>query len=96
MTRRVTGGTVADVTWRKLITEAAESVGDTGALVACTLTEAELDVEFDDGFGMPEGKPFTAWTETRVYFPVCYDGAETVSSAPRNPCDEAHNHRGGW
>jgi len=78
-------------TWRKLINEALD--GDT--LIACTLTEEEMDVEFYDGYGGSEGKPFTAWSETRVYFPIVYDGAEWVGSAPRNPCDEACSHEGG-
>ena len=38
-----------------------------------------------------DGKPFTAWTERRVYFPAMYDGSVWVASAPRNPCDEAHD-----
>lgn len=78
-------------TWRGLIAEAAK--GD--AIIACTLTPEELDVKFDNGWGGTEGEPFTAWSETRVYFPVCYDGAEWVESAPRNPCDEKTEHVGG-
>lgn len=67
--------------------------GETWAnVVACTLYDEILDVEFEDGFGSPEGKPFTLWTEQRVYFPVEYDGAESVASAPRNPCDEVMEH----
>ena len=79
-------------TWRKLINEA------TGGrqIIACTLTEAELDVEFDDGYGAPEGKPFGAWCALYVYFPVIYDGAENVGRAPRYPCNEATPHQGGY
>jgi hypothetical protein len=54
-----------------------------------------LDVDFDAGYGSPHGPRFTAWTTQRVYFPVVYDGAEWVGSAPRNPCDEATEHVGG-
>jgi hypothetical protein len=79
-----------ETTWRKKIAE----FGDT--IIACTLSDEELDAEFDDGFGCPEGMPFTAWSERYVYFPVCYDGAERVGRAPRNPCDEANDHVGGW
>ena len=78
-------------TWRKLIEEKLD--GD--VLIASTLTEKEMDVEFHNGYGGSEGKPFTAWSETRVYFPVVYDGAEWVGRAPRNPCDEACPHEGG-
>lgn len=78
-------------TWRELINDALD--GD--VLIHNTLTEEEMDVDFADGYGMSEGKPFTAWSETRVYFPVVYDGAEWVGSAPRNPCGEACRHFGG-
>ena len=82
-------------TWRKLIAEAMRNAEDPGPLVACTLTEEQLDAEFSSGFGAAEGKPFTAWTEKRVYFPAVYDGSEWAASAPRNPCDEATEHVGG-
>jgi hypothetical protein len=78
-------------TWRKEIKAAA----DDDEIIACTLTEEEMDIEFDGSFGTSKGKPFTAWSETRVYFPVVYDGAEWVGSAPRNPCGEATKHQGG-
>lgn len=78
-------------TWRELINEALN--GD--ELISSTLTDNEMDVEFSSGYGSSAGKPFTAWSETRVYFPVVYDGAEWVGSAPRNPCDEACTHSGG-
>ena len=77
-------------TWKKLIDAALD--GDT--LIANTLTNEEMDTEFDNDFGGVEGKPFTAWSETRVYFPLAYDGCEWVGSAPRNPCDEACDHQG--
>ena len=83
-------------TWHRLIEKGLrlheESWDD---VEACTLTESELDVEFDDGWGGSSGKPFTAWTADRVYFPAVYDGSEWASSAPRNPCGEAIEHVGG-
>ena len=80
-------------TWRKLIKDA---IGDNGdVLIGNTLLESEMDVEFDDGYGGSEGIPFTAWSKDRVYFPVVYDGAEWVSSVPRNPCTKASGHCGG-
>lgn len=81
-------------TWRKLIDKARELARDNSAVEGCTLTQAELDVEFDDGYGGAEGEPFTMWTLFRVYFPVVYDGSEWVGSVPRNPCDEATVHQG--
>ncbi len=64
-------------------------------LIASTLTEAQALVAFDNGFGGSNGSPFTAWTATRVLFPIVYDGSEWCGSAPRNPCDEACEHQGG-
>jgi len=78
-------------TWKELINDALD--GD--VLIANTLTEEEMNKKFDSRYGGSEGKPFTAWSETRVYFPVVYDGLEWVSSAPRNPSDEATEHCGG-
>lgn len=80
-------------TWKQLIEEVTRIDGD--VIIASTLTEEELNREFCDGFGLEKGCPFTAWSEKYVYFPVCYDGAEWVSRAPRNPCSEKMNHVGG-
>ena len=83
--------------WREMIRSEINGIeGEDVKLVACTLSDEDFDRNFDDGYGGPEGSAFTAWTENRVYFPVCYDGAEFVGSAPRNPCDEATDHQGGW
>lgn len=83
-------------TWRNLLVremdEHSESFGD---LVAITLTDAELDAEFDEGFGCSEGMPFTAWTTHRVYFPAVYDGSEWVASVARNPDGVPTCHVGG-
>ena len=78
-------------TWRELLKDALD--GD--VLIHITLTEEELDSEFYDGFGGEEGMPFTAWSETHVYFPVVYDGAEWVGRVRREPCDIATHHIGG-
>ncbi len=61
----------------------------------CTLQNGELDRDFDSSYGQPEGTPFTLWTRNRVYFPLNYDGEESVGSVPRNPCNEATEHLGG-
>lgn len=63
---------------------------------SCTLTDEELDVEFYAGFGSPNGKRFTLWTKNKVYFPVCYDGAESVECVSRNPDGKPTEHVGGW
>lgn len=80
--------------WRIEIQEAAQRAKDSLDGFVCTLDDEGLDRCFGCGYGVSEGAPFTAWTEERVYFPIVYDGAEWVGSAPRNPCDEATVHHG--
>jgi len=82
--------------WKRLLESAMEDRGETLAdLISCTLTEEQLLVEFDAGYGGSEGKPFTAWTENSVYFPAVYDGAEWVEGVSRNPDGEPTRHIGG-
>jgi hypothetical protein len=82
-------------TWREMLLAEMQAFGETlGDIESCTLTEAELDAQFDAGYGMTQGKPFTLWTKSRVYFPTQYDGAEGVSSVSRNPDGRATVHVG--
>ena len=82
--------------WRELLEMHMRKVGESlPALVGNTMTDADMDDRFYPGFGSSSGCAFTAWTADRVYFPVVYDGAEWVGSAPRNPCGEATEHVGG-
>jgi hypothetical protein len=82
--------------WREQIIEAMELRGETFSdIVSITLTDDELDEKFDSGFGSMEGKPFTAWTNNTVYFPLVYDGAEWVGSVSRNPDGKPTEHQGG-
>lgn len=83
--------------WVDMIAQAMAHAKDAGPIIAShpPLQSAEMVTPFYTGFGGHEGCPFTAWTETRVYFPVVYDGAEWVESAPRHPCEEATGHVGG-
>ena len=81
--------------WQSLILEERVRRGDDTPLVT-TLTDDELSMPFDSGYGGEEGVPFTAWSDTRVYFPACYDGSEGVVSVPRNPDeDDKTDHIGG-
>lgn len=83
-------------TWRKMITEAMSEHGDTwGDVVACTLSDEQLDITFDSGHGGTEGESFTVWTVTRVYFPACYDGSEWCASVARVPDGHPTAHVGG-
>jgi len=82
------------VNWKRELKKAFEANGDDFSKMITTLTDEELIAEFDDDLGIIEGVPFTAWGEKFVYFPVCYDGAEWVGSAPRNPCKIKCKHQG--
>lgn len=62
-------------------------------LISITLSDDDLDQGFEAV--SPRGKPFTAWTKARVYFPVKYDDTEWVDSVPRNPNGQATEHVGG-
>jgi len=81
--------------WYEMLKETMESDGENFDERACTLSEEELRVEFSDAHGVEEGKPFTAWGKNWVYFPICYDGAEWVGHAPRDPCNISMEHQGG-
>lgn len=81
-------------TWRKELADAMQD-RDPGPVIAYAPDEAAFDVEFDAGYGGTNGPEMLAWTDQRVYFPVCYDGAEWVGSAPRNPQPEGQSHEGG-
>ena len=81
-------------TWRAALADAMQGVYE-GPVVAYAPDEATFDESFDDGYGSTSGKPVLAWTADRVYFPVVYDGAEWMGSAPRNPVPEGQTHEGG-
>jgi hypothetical protein len=82
--------------WKELIQEEMKDHNQTFEdVVECTLTDEELQVSFDSGYGCSEGAPFTLWTTHRVYFPVVYDGAEWVGSVSRNPDGKPTYHLGG-
>lgn len=81
--------------WRKFFEGEREFAGDISALVAVAPENIDLDREFDSGYGSSAGEPILIWTEERVYFPVVYDGAEWLASAPRNPTDSGQEHVGG-
>ena len=54
-------------------------------IVSSTISEDEMNKEFDNSYGLVEGIPFTVWTANRVYFPASYDGSEWCVSVSRNP-----------
>ncbi len=78
--------------WADMLNDQLEAFEE---IIFCTLSDEQMKVEFDDGYGIEKGVPFTAWSEDRVFFPICYDGSEWVGSAPRCPCGESLEHQGG-
>ena len=80
--------------WHRELAEEMREQGDAGPVLAYAPTEAAFDVEFDGGYGLATGPHVLAWTDARVYFPVVYDGAEWMGSAPRNPQAEGQGHVG--
>lgn len=83
-------------TWKELIQLALQQRGETLAdIEQNTLTDAEMEVKFNSGYGRNEGKPFTVWTAKTVYFPINYDGAEWVGSVSRHPDGKPTEHQGG-
>ena len=84
-----------DSDWKSLILEVMDEYDDSwDNVVSCTLTEEQLCKSFNEGYGEPEGKPFTLWTEKRVYFPAVYDGMEWVGSVSRVPDGNPTKHVG--
>jgi hypothetical protein len=61
-------------------------------IISITIDKNELMQEFDGNSFKVKGKPFTAWTEKRVYFPTEDDGVEGVASVSRNPDNKATYH----
>ena len=82
--------------WYDMLQEIMEEDGEDFSKKICTVSDDALKVKFNPGYkGSKEGKPFTAWGEKWVYFPICYDGSEWIGHAPRNPCDISMEHQGG-
>jgi len=84
-----------NTTWRKLIKKELAKNGDSESdILFQTLSQEELDDEFDAGHGISNGLPFTMWTIDHVYFPAVYDGWEWCASVRRDPCDLKTAHIG--
>lgn len=84
-----------NTTWRREYEAERAEQKDESPLVAVAPEGIDLDLEFDGGYGGSRGERVLIWTEERVYFPVVYDGAEWMGSAPRNPAAEGQRHVGG-
>lgn len=81
------------VSWRIYLIQAMEQNGETlDDIVSNTMTDEQMDVKFISDYGSTEGIPFTVWTKNKVYFPVEYDGAESVGCVSRNPDGKPTEH----
>jgi len=81
------------ITWREAITDEMEDHADEwGNIIEKTLTEDQAD---SDLYGGDACLPFTAWTNHRVYFPICYDGTFGCGSASRYPDGQPTKPQGG-
>ena len=81
--------------WFKMINESMVFKNDSWSNVEQnTMTDEDMNLMFDTGFGHTEGIPFTVWTHDFIYFPVCYDGREWVGSVSRNPDGKPTYHFG--
>lgn len=87
-------------TWREKLERKLVDFGEAWEDIEYVYPEKSvLDVPFDDGYGLPEGPEFLVFTTKRIYFPVCYDGAEMIGSVPRHPKyiqSGDGEHQGGW
>jgi len=65
-------------------------------VVSSTMSTDQMEMTFDNSYGVPECSPFVVWTKARVYFPVCYDGHISVETVPRNPGYGVAKMFGSW
>lgn len=72
-------------TWRTLLELALSRTGDKFKDLTISLSDEELDREFDSSFGAQEGQDFTAYSKDWVYFNYEYDGSDFIINVPRNP-----------
>jgi hypothetical protein len=72
-------------TWYDMLRNEMEARDDPGPVIKYTPNESAFNGVFFLGFGGPEGPNLTAWTDSRVYFQICYHGAKRLGSALRNP-----------
>lgn len=81
--------------WRKLIAIEMNKYGDSLDGAVMVPDASFLDREFiSNSYCGIYGDPFTVWTASRVYFPLCYDGTEWCGSVSRHPDGKATEHMG--
>ena len=83
-------------TWRKELEQAFIKTKDSWETLQITLSEEELNKEFEDGAGEQEGNSFYAWSDNWVYFVNSFDGMERVDYIPRNPTSQVKPYHHGY
>jgi len=83
-------------TWKEKIQIEMDLYGESlSDIVSSTISEDEMNKEFNNSYGLIKGIPFTVWTANRVYFPVWSNrSAEWCNSVARNPDGEPTYHIG--
>ena len=83
-------------TWKEQIKGEMKFYGESlSDIVSSTISEDEMNREFNNSYGIVKGISFTVWTANRVYFPADYDGSEWCASVSRNPDGKPTAHIGG-
>ena len=72
-------------TWRNMLEGLLAFTKDEIETLVFEPADIDLDKPFDDGFGIPEGVPFRAYSNDWIYICTEYDGAESLVLVPRNP-----------
>lgn len=83
-------------TWKEKIQIEMDLYGESlSDIVSSTISEDEMNKEFNNSYGLIKGTPFTVRTANRIYFPAGYDGAEWCVSVSRNQGGKPISHIGG-
>ena len=78
-------------TWKELILIEMEKYNETlDDIISNTMSEEEMNKEFDNEWGGNSAYYFTIWSKTRIYFSAVNDGVfNLVESISRNPNNKA-------
>ena len=83
-------------TWKEKIQIEMDLYGESlSDIVSSTISEDEMNKEFNNSYGLIKSITFTVRTANRIYFPAGYDGAEWCVSVSRNQGGKPTAHIGG-
>lgn len=82
--------------WKTMLEDALKANRESWSdIESNTMSEADMDKQFNSDFGGVGGCAFTVWTTASVYFPVIYDGATWVGRVSRHPDGKPTTAQGG-